>query len=273
MKYLMTILNTFIFAVILVSLISCANQTRAETGPDSSGSTSVQADAQANPAGSSELLRTVKLSSDDLTHIEKNLNVEITDGANEFYKLGKSDIQVNYLIPTNQDDLKALFDALFKVSGSANAVLLGTDRVFEVISKDPWAAEMIKGDLALAPLQQTKLTPFTVYGEAKIVGDEIVIGSDMDAVSGKLGIKLGSLINQSVEIENRSVKVNFFFRRPTRIRAMRSTNWLRQREAVRDCSFEIMLLLKSLAIRMRQIQSSDASWLLRRRPSIPLIFL
>jgi hypothetical protein len=175
---------------------------RAENAPDYSGGE--QPDGIAPALVSSE-----NLSGRDLERIGGNLGFDLSEGANARYEVGRSVVRVNDLVPENEDDLEDLWSSLFDSAGTVNAVLLGTDRVYEVISDDPWAAGIVIGRLELAPLQAIKLTPFTVQAEAMLVSEDIVSGGDLQNVANRLDIAIRALINQTLEISGESVKVNY----------------------------------------------------------------
>jgi hypothetical protein len=175
---------------------------RAENSPDSSDGE--QPDGIAPALVSSE-----DLSDRDLERIGENLGIDLSEGANARYEVGRSVVRANNLVPNDEDDLLDLWAALFDSAGTVNAVLLGTDRVYEVISDDPWAAGIVIGELELAPLQAVKLTPFAVQPAASLVSEEIVTGADMEDVANRLDMQIRTLINQTVEISGARVKVNY----------------------------------------------------------------
>ncbi len=156
-----------------------------------------------------ELVEEVELSPTDIQRIGRNLDVDVSGGVNVFYEVSGVRVQCNYLTPESEDELVDLFHALFSLVGSRNAVLLGEDRVYELITDDPFTGEAVLATLDLASLQDIKLNPFRIFGEAEMIRDELVIGADLRDVAERLGIELAVLINQEIDINGENVRVNF----------------------------------------------------------------
>jgi hypothetical protein len=156
-----------------------------------------------------ELMSEENLSSSDLQRIGRNIGVDLSGGANSIYSVGNSEVKVNYLIPDNEGDMDDLFIALFEAVGSANAILMDDDRVYEIKTDDPRAGVDIIATLDIPSIQIAKLNPFKIYGEATMASDEIITGSDLENVSGNLGVELDALINQTIDVNGESVRANF----------------------------------------------------------------
>jgi len=176
-----------------------------------------------------ELYSETELGGSNLETIGANLDVGILSGGNSFYSVNGARVQVNYLVPMNAIQLIGLYNALLSQVGRVNAVLLGRDRVYELISSDPYASEAVRATLDLAPLQAVKLTPHSAYGEALVMRDEVIVGADLERISSSLGIEIEALINQEVLIEGESVRVNFL--KPsagtTALQAMNKLAWFK----------------------------------------------
>jgi hypothetical protein len=156
-----------------------------------------------------ELSSETELGASDLDRISRNIGIELSGGANQVYTVNGIEVRANYLIPDNDDELIDLFDKLFSEVGDTNAILLGDGMVYEVITDDPWAGEMVRKSLEIAPLQNIKMTPFSVFGEAVMMSDEIVGGRDFERVAGNLNNTISALLNQEILINDTSVQVNF----------------------------------------------------------------
>ncbi|MCX6647119.1 MAG: transglutaminase-like domain-containing protein [bacterium] len=213
-----------IIFLILISMallvVSCVSKTGSgqnsdETGADENQETSTSDNIDSDSTDQSELWVEPELTSDselgnsDLDRISQNIGIDLSGGANQDYTVNGVEVRANYLIPENDNELNDLFDKLFSEVGDTNAILLCDGMVYEIITDDPWAGEMVRKSLDLAPLQNIKLTPFSVFGEATMVSDEIVTGGDFDRIAGNLNNTISDLLNQEILINDTSVQINF----------------------------------------------------------------
>jgi len=156
-----------------------------------------------------ELESSIDLTRSDLNGISANLGIDLASGQDSFFSVDNSDVRLNEIQPQNQNDLIPLFESLFSSVGDINSILLGGDRVYEIISDNPYAAEAVRHSLDLTQIQKLKLTPHQAYGELTLTRDDVIGFDELGPISERLGFEIAGLINQEVLLDGSTCKVNF----------------------------------------------------------------
>jgi hypothetical protein len=139
------------------------------------------------------------------------LRFDIESGMGMVIRFREIDVQLNYIIPENENELLALFNSLFNYAGMADhadpgevrhAVLLCGGIVYEIICADFYAGEAVRDTLEVDALQEIKLTAFNVGNEANLLADRVLTGQDLVFESERIGFKLESAVEQQVELMN-----------------------------------------------------------------------
>ena len=203
----------------IVLTLACPSTppTEDDTGSDTDNGRETEVEEETpTPSGPViELSDEIELDRNDLLRISTNLGIELSGGVNLVYTIdpvGDGDtvrVQVNYLIPSDAENLGELFNTLAGNVGSFNAILLAEDSVCEIMSGDPLAGEIMREHFELSPTQDIKLTPFRIMGEGSITFDVVIGGDDLAEIEERLGIELDLLVNQGVRLGGMEVQVNY----------------------------------------------------------------
>ncbi|HDS31030.1 MAG TPA: transglutaminase domain-containing protein, partial [Firmicutes bacterium] len=202
-------LFAIVIALTVVFISGCPKSRVRVPEPDSETSNAIP-DFEPEPMKPSvKKIESIELNRNDLMRIGRTMGVELSEGMNEIYEVDGVSVQVNWLKPSDENDLIALFNGLFGQVGSINAVLAGLDRIFEIRNTEPYSCHLVKDSLELALVQELKLTPMEVFGEGEIIFDNIIIDNELTGVEERLGVDIATLINQGVEISGRTIRMNY----------------------------------------------------------------
>ncbi len=205
-----------------------------------------------------------QLDNADLLRIGNSLGVDLAEGWNYFYDVNGVEVQVNWILPDYQSDLLELFHALFAQTGQSNAVLLGEEAVYEVITDDTDAAIAVLDFLFLAPLQYIKIIPQRIYGEGMVTWEEVIIGRNLTNVENNLGFEIDWLINQEIELGNVPVRVNYLI--PSREYSVQDA-WFAMK-AVKGTEIGLYMLDDAVIeiVTDRQEIADQIIWIITRQP-------
>lgn len=225
------LLLSLILLLFLFLVISCFDTSDFENGSESESgegrvflenkshsSTSILASRFEN--GMPEVITRFEFSEDEIARVEAILKVDIESGMGMVVRFRDIDVQLNYIIPENENELLALFNSLFNYAGTADhadpgkerhAVLLSGNIVYEIISADFYAGEAVRDTIEIDALQEIKLTAFNVGNEANLHADRLITGQDLVFESERIGFKLESAVEQQVELMNGELLSVYFY--------------------------------------------------------------
>jgi len=126
------------------------------------------------------------------------------------YTVNGAIVMVMETVPSNSGALLDIYSEYLRDIGARmQTVVLGEEGVYVIESDDPYAADVVRYELDLAPIQKIKLTPHTVYGEAVYVGEAMVTGEQLESMSEDVGFDIDIVVNQEIRISGEMVRVNF----------------------------------------------------------------
>jgi hypothetical protein len=171
--------KTIIFLIVIVLTLCSCGKSNKPPEYDESGVRILDEDSLlANALDKAPVLvESVDLSANDLQQIGNNLGgVELESGKNEFYSVNGESVQLNSLMPVYPVDLMQLNGKFTGLVGNVNSIVMGSDRIYEIIAADPYEADAVRAILDIDFLQKFKLITHSAYGELTVLTE---VGGDM----------------------------------------------------------------------------------------------